>query len=213
MKINTIVSPSYVDGPGRRCTLFVQGCSLHCQGCQNVHLWDPYGGYEAAAEETACTLVRTGLPITISGGEPFDQPKELNRMVSTIRRLAPDRHIIIYSGYMLIDLLRTGNADVLNVLAKADVLVDGPYVPELDAPEMQYRGSTNQRVIDLRATCEMPLEEITKEGPVLLDWDTDELILTADGDLMGAAPIALDFSAIGIIGPARRCGETDYASV
>ena len=73
---------------------------------------------------------------------------------------------------------------------------------------MQYRGSRNQRVIDLRATLKRPAGQIFTRGPVLLDWDTPELILTDGGDLLGATPVVAEFGEVGVTAPARRCGET-----
>ena len=218
MRYAKIVRDSYVDGPGRRAVLFTQGCKRHCPGCQNRHLWPADGGTEAAPETLAEILVNTGLPITISGGEPFQQPVALGRLVATIKRLDPDRHVIIYTGYTLEELMfsglfpKGGLISALGVLFCADVLVDGPYVQELDSPEMQYRGSSNQRVIDLEATI-MGTDYVMQRGavePVTLDWDTAEFVLTDDGDLLAASPVAEEWAdGIGEIEATRRCGETD----
>jgi hypothetical protein len=87
------------------------------------------------------------------------------------------------------------------VLDLAHVLVDGPYVAALDHPGMQYRGSANQRAIDLRA--------MAQTGQVMtLDWDTPEIIITPGGDVLGAAPVIAQLAGLGTVGAARRCGET-----
>jgi len=208
MRFASIVSPSYVDGPGRRTALFVQGCSIRCEGCQNSHLWPASGGLQSSATSLARTLVETDLPITITGGEPFDQAADLYTLLFNVRRLDPHRHIILYSGHTFEELIETGRFEILASLAMADVLVDGPYLQEQDDPGMQYRGSRNQRVIDLQATLGRSAELILTQGPVLLDWDTPELILTDDGDLLGASPVVAEFGEVGVTAATRRCGET-----
>jgi anaerobic ribonucleoside-triphosphate reductase activating protein len=211
IRFASITPESYVDGPGKRAVLHLQGCSIRCPGCQNKHLW-PSGegcGQLASPEALAQALIEIGLPITITGGEPFDQAGELKKLLMAIRLLAPDRHIIVYTGYTFMDLLGRGCADTVRALADIDILVDGPYVRELDAPDMQYRGSQNQRVLDLRATFKLTGGEILTRGPVDIsdEWDIPELILTEDGDLLGATPIVGEFSSVGATTSTRRCGE------
>jgi len=207
LRFSSIVSPTYVDGPGRRAALFVQGCSIRCPGCQNRHLWPASGGHLARPAALAQILAETELPITISGGEPFDQAASLYALLWHVHNLAPRRHIILYSGRTFEALVAMGRFEVLGALVLADILVDGPYIQEQDDAGMQYRGSRNQRVIDLATTLRLPAGMILCRGPMLLDWDTPELILTDEGDLLGASPLAAEFREIGVIAPARRCGE------
>lgn len=207
MRFASIVSPSYVDGPGRRAALFVQGCSIRCEGCQNSHLWPASGGLQSSPLPLAQVLVETDLPLTVTGGEPFDQAADLYTLLLHVRRLDLHRHVILYSGHTFRELVMTGRSEVLAALAMADVLVDGPYLREQDDTGMQYRGSRNQRVIDLRATLKRPAGQVLTRGPVLLDWDTPELILTDDGDLLGATPVVAEFGEIGAMAATRRCGE------
>ena len=178
MRVYSIVAPSYVDGPGKRVALFTAGCDHHCPGCQNAHLWPRDAGEEIPPHDVARALVATGLPITISGGEPFDQPHALARLMREIRRLAPDRHVIVYTGYTFEDLIATRKYDIFSTLADADVLVDGSYIQELDHEAMQYHGSTNQCIIDLPATFAQPVTLTLTRGPILLndEWDQPESI-------------------------------------
>jgi anaerobic ribonucleoside-triphosphate reductase activating protein len=203
MRIHKIIRESYVDGPGKRTVLFVQGCSIRCcSGCQNKHLWPCEGGRDLPVEFIAGQLLSTGLPITISGGEPFDQADDLARLLGLIEH--EGRHVIFYSGYTFEDLAiykTTIQPAVEAALRLADVLVDGRYYPRLDSPSMQYRGSSNQRVIDLPAT-------FASGRVVCLDWDTPEIILTEAGDLLGAVPVVALFETVGHLGNARRCGQT-----
>ncbi len=190
--------PTRVDGPGTRAALFFQGCSIHCVGCQNKHLWPSDGGQVVTVPSLVRQLLDTGLPLTITGGEPFDQADGLANLLRLVR--AAGRHIIVYSGYTLAQLLSRDEAAVREALELADVLVDGPYVPFLDHPEMQYRGSSNQRPIDLPATL--------RTGKVVtMDWDTPEVLITPTGDLLGAAGVIAPFSHLGEAEDARRCGK------
>jgi len=206
IRFSGITSMSYVDGPGCRAVLHLQGCSIRCKGCQNPHLWPTDGGQVAPTREVAAILVETGLDITVTGGEPFDQPRALSDLLREIRSLDANRHIIVYSGYTFGALIKGGVVDVLLALSNVDVLVDGPYVHELDTPGMQYRGSSNQRPIDTAATFRRPVAEML-HNPILLDWDTPEIIITEDGDLLGASPLIAAFADIGTVCSARRCGE------
>ena len=125
------------------------------------------------------------------------------------------RHIVLYTGFVLEDLLIMAPAipAILYVLQNVDVLVDGPYVHQLDSPWMQYRGSSNQRVIDMPSTWEAWRlnrgwdYETLSDHLVLLDWDTEEIIVSPEGDLLAAEPVAMDFGGLGELAPTRRCGQ------
>lgn len=199
---DSIIKDSLVDGPGQRAVLFMQGCPIQCPDCQNKRLWLE-DGMPCSVMTTATQLLATGLPITISGGEPFAQPEALAELMWRLKMLASwNVHVIIYSGYVYEDLLLMSTAipEIATVLALADVLVDGPYVAKLDHDQMQYRGSSNQRVIDLQATC---------SGDVItLDWDTPEVVVTIDGNLVGAEGIVTDFANLGQVNSNRRCGQS-----
>lgn len=203
MRMYSINDESYVDGPGRRTVLFLQGCAVGCRGCQSMHLWKAEGPHTDVAV-IAKQLLATGLNITISGGEPFDQVDELAQLLQLLRDARPDIHIIIYSGYVYERLLTRPDADVVETaLGLADVLVDGPYIEAHDHPGMQYRGSPNQRPIDLRAT--------EAGAVVVLDWDKPVIIITDKGDLIATAPVLelLELSGpLGIAASARRCGQS-----
>jgi len=77
--------PTRVDGPGTRAALFFQGCSIHCRGCQNKHLWPVDEGQVVQVSNVASQLLDTGLPLTITGGEPFDQAEGLANLLRAVR--------------------------------------------------------------------------------------------------------------------------------
>lgn len=194
-----IVSPVFTDGPGRRASIYFQGCSIRCSGCQSPHLWEASGGVEADVAQVARMLMATGLPVSILGGEPFDQPAALSRLVDVLKVVG--RHVIVYSGYTYEQLRERArcNWDIQMVLDLADVLVDGPFLWQEDDSFVQYRGSRNQRPIDLMATRE-------SGKLVLLDWDTPELVISETGDILGAEGLIALISNAGQ--RTRRCGQT-----
>lgn len=152
MIIANTVRDSIVDGPGLRFTVFTQGCPHRCPGCHNPATWPFEGGEEVTVEELLRRLgddpLCTGL--TLSGGEPFCQAAGC----AELARQGKQRglNIWVYTGYTYEALIEEADPDRLALLAAADVLVDGPFVEELKSYDALYRGSTNQRLIDLNAT-------------------------------------------------------------
>jgi len=115
-------------------------------------------------------------------------------------------HIIVYSGRTFPDQVKIKCG--MGILGEIDVLVDGPYIAEQDSPTMQFRGSANQRVIDMRATfVRRTAGEIMTGYVAELDWDTPLLSITDAGDLVGAAPVIEQFADGSTPEVTRRCGE------
>lgn len=149
MRIANVVSDSIVDGPGLRFTVFTQGCPHHCPGCHNPGTHDPAGGREATVEELAAQMTANPLTdgLTLSGGEPFDQAGECAALAARAR--AHGLSVWAYTGYCYENLLEQGKPNVLALLDQVDVLVDGPFVEDLKSYDALFRGSTNQRLIDV----------------------------------------------------------------
>ena len=154
LELAGIVSDSIVDGPGIRTTVFAQGCPHHCQGCHNPETWD-FGCGTSMEEETVLQMIE-GNPlckgVTFSGGEPFAQAEALVPIAETVK--ARQMHLMIYTGYLLEELQKSSRTGVQRLLELADILVDGPFVLEERNLTLPYRGSENQRVIDLPKTRE-----------------------------------------------------------
>ena len=204
--LNHVETPSYVDGPGPRAALFLQGCSIRCPGCQNKALWNEARGTLRDVAGLADELVATGLPITITGGEPFDQAEALLQLLWQIRDRAPDVHVIVYSGRTFPEqvTMKCG----MGILGEIDVLVDGPYVAEQDSDAMQFMGSANQRAIDMQATLvQRSAGEVMTGFVVLLNWDTPLLSITDEGNLVGAVTVVEQFAGEGVLQTERRCGQ------
>lgn len=155
MRIAGIHSESIVDGPGLRMTIFAQGCPHRCEGCHNPETHDPSKG-ELIHIDTIIRNIEAGARhkcldgITLSGGEPFMQPY-------TCLDLAIKAHIYgltvwCYTGYTFEELLERGRMIDKMLLSEIDVLVDGPFVKQLRTLELPFRGSSNQRLIDVAAS-------------------------------------------------------------
>ena len=149
MRIANTMSDSIVDGPGLRFTVFTQGCPHCCPGCHNPDTHDPAGGREAAVEELAEKLLSNPLTdgLTLSGGEPFCQAAECARLAAIAREKG--LNVWVYTGYTYERLIAGEVPGAMELLAQADVLVDGPFVEARKSYAALFRGSTNQRLIDV----------------------------------------------------------------
>ena len=152
MRIASTVSDSIVDGPGLRFTVFTQGCPHHCPGCHNPETHDVHGGTQRDVEEIAAAMGKNPLTqgLTLSGGEPFLQAADCAVLARAAKNLG--WNVWTYTGYRYEDLLAADRPDWQALLAETDVLVDGPFVEKLKSYDALFRGSTNQRLIDLPAT-------------------------------------------------------------
>ena len=149
MRIANTVSDSIVDGPGLRFTVFTQGCPHRCPGCHNPETHDPAGGREASVAELTAQLLSNPLTdgLTLSGGEPFCQPEEC----AALARVAHEKglNVWVYTGYTYERLLSGEVPGALALLGQTDVLVDGPFLLARKSYAALFRGSANQRLIDV----------------------------------------------------------------
>lgn len=152
MRIAGIANDSIVDGPGLRFTLFTQGCPHHCAGCHNPQTHDFAGGKEADTEEILKMIRGNSLldGLTISGGEPFCQPAPCLEIAQGARKLG--LNVWAYSGYTFEELMDEGSPAQKALLEELDVLVDGRFELERRSLDCRFRGSTNQRLIDVPAS-------------------------------------------------------------
>ena len=152
MRIADVISDSIVDGPGLRLTVFTQGCPHHCPGCHNPQTHDPAGGTEYTVHEILAFAAENPLldGITLSGGEPFAQARDCAALASGARQMGLD--IWCYTGYTYEQLLQRAKPEELALLNACDVLIDGPFLQAERSLELRWRGSRNQRIIDLNAT-------------------------------------------------------------
>lgn len=149
MRVAGIVRDSIVDGPGIRDVIFMQGCPHHCSNCHNQDTWDMNGGEVRLSGSLLRELSDSPNDITISGGEPLSQWNALLRLLQLIDAQT-DKRVWLYTGYT-VDL----NQKFYKVLARyVDVIVDGKFVEELKDPDLLFRGSSNQRLVDIKASVE-----------------------------------------------------------
>lgn len=135
-------------GPGRRYVLWVQGCGRKCPGCVAPESHRMEDGSPQESGALALEILLSGMDgLTISGGEPFLQAEALSHMLEQIRR-EKDMGVIVYTGYTLEELQARRDPCTSRFLGMIDLLIDGPYIQELD-DNKSLRGSSNQRVIPL----------------------------------------------------------------
>lgn len=141
-----------MDGKGIRYVIFTQGCPHHCPGCHNPQTHDFAGGYPADTDKLLDELRQNPLlkGVTFSGGEPFCQPAPLAELAEKIHALGLD--VTVYSGFTYEQLVDKCDPAVDALLRQADVLIDGRYEEDQRDLTLRFRGSSNQRVIDLNRT-------------------------------------------------------------
>ena len=143
-----ILEDSIVDGPGIRTTFFAQGCPHRCPGCHNPETWE-FGCGTAMDVETAVKAVRSNplcRGVTFSGGEPFAQAGEFAKLAKALK--AQGYEVASYSGYTFEQLL-AGTEEQKQLLNTIDVLIDGPFRMEERSLELNFRGSRNQRILNV----------------------------------------------------------------
>ena len=146
-----IAGDSIVDGPGIRTTVFGQGCPHHCPGCHNPETWEFGCGTEVPVEAVVETVKANPLcrGVTFSGGEPFAQAGEFAKLGRLLK--AAGYEVASYSGYTFEQLLQ-GTMEQKELLETVDVLIDGPFVQSERSLELNFRGSRNQRILNVKAS-------------------------------------------------------------
>ncbi len=154
MRIFGLQQDSIVDGPGFRFACFVQGCPHRCPGCHNPDSHDPAGGQEMSVEEVARQLLKNPLTdgLTLSGGEPFAQAEDCLALAKIAH--GHGLNVWSYSGWTFEYLRDQGTPEQKALLAELDVLVDGPFLLSERTLALPWRGSRNQRVVDVRRSLE-----------------------------------------------------------
>jgi len=149
---------SIVDGEGIRTVIWTQGCPHHCFGCHNPTTHDMNGGVEIEVEDIKkeISLLEGQDGITLSGGDPFSQSESCTEIAKYAKNLG--LNIWCYTGFTFEEILK--NKKYLKLLEKIDVLVDGKFELEFRSLDLQYKGSSNQRIIDVQKSL--------NEGKVIL---------------------------------------------
>lgn len=148
LDLSGIVSDSIVDGPGIRVCIFCQGCPHHCEGCHNPETW-PFGCGTPMEEERLLEIVRSNplcRGVTFSGGEPFAQASGFAKLARMLKETGYE--VASYTGFTFEALLH-GTPEQKELLQTIDILIDGPFVQAEKSLELIFRGSRNQRILDV----------------------------------------------------------------
>jgi anaerobic ribonucleoside-triphosphate reductase activating protein len=152
LRLAGIIRESIVDGPGIRFVVFAQGCPHHCFECHNPDSWSFEGGFLATPKQIIEEMSKNPLlkGLTLSGGEPFCQSAAMAELAQAAHDKGFD--VITYTGFTFEELLEKSlsSAEVLNLLKNTDVLIDGPFIKEFKSYDLNFRGSYNQRIIDVK---------------------------------------------------------------
>ena len=156
IRLSGIAYESLVNGPGIRRVFFSQGCKHNCNGCFNPDTHDFNGGEERVIDD----LIKDALAnpmikgVTFSGGDPFERAEEFSYMAREFKKAG--LNIWCYSGYTFEEIIEKSkvNKDFRELINNIDVLVDGKFIEEEKDEEIKYRGSRNQRIIDVKKSLE-----------------------------------------------------------
>ena len=157
MRVLKIIEGTSVDGPGLRTSVYLAGCSHHCPGCHNPQSWDPQGGTEMSVDELMQVIDYNEAPVTLSGGDPLQHPGVLE----LARRIRQEGYNLwCYTGHTWEEI--ANDPKLLEVARLCDVVVEGRFVQAQRDTSLHFRGSKNQRIIDVR-------QSLTSNTPTLLD--------------------------------------------
>ncbi|MBO6217468.1 MAG: anaerobic ribonucleoside-triphosphate reductase activating protein [Prevotella sp.] len=150
LSVLDIIEDTMVDGPGFRTSIYCAGCHHACPGCQNPQSWDINNGHLMSTREIM-DIIKSDpwANVTFSGGDPMYQAEGFTELARAIRQ-ETDKDIWCFTGYTYEQILH--NPTRLALLEQLDVLVDGPFIQTLRNPDLLFRGSSNQRLINVQAS-------------------------------------------------------------
>lgn len=146
LRVMRIERGTTVDGPGFRTSIYLAGCTHHCPGCHNPSTWDFNAGQLMSIEELLRIIDEEDFDVTLSGGDPFCSASAVLPLAKAVREQG--RGLWIYTGYTWEEIM--ADATMLELARQADVVIDGPFILAEHDPDLLFRGSANQRLIDVR---------------------------------------------------------------
>jgi len=149
MRVIRVVEGTSVDGPNLRTSLYLAGCTHACPGCHNPQSWDPNSGEEMSEDQLMEIIAYNEAPVTLSGGDPLFQAEAVASLAARIKREL-GYNIWCYTGYTWEQIEK--QPKLMEVAKNVDVIVDSPFVMAERDLDILFRGSRNQRLIDVRAT-------------------------------------------------------------
>ena len=164
MKILDIVQDTIVDGQGIRSAIYFSKCEHRCVGCHNPQSWNIHNGIEMSLKEVLTRIANNKLikGVTLTGGDPMFQPKEASLLAKNLKEL--NYNIWVYTGFTWEEIINGDNEDRKELLKYIDVLVDGKFEIDKKDLSLSFRGSANQRLINVP-------ESLKQNKVVLLDLD------------------------------------------
>lgn len=168
LRIIKIVEGTSVDGPGLRTSIYFAGCAHACPGCHNPQTWDFASGEDTDMEKVMKTVQYNGFDITFTGGDPFYQAEAIVPLAKAIRDAGLG--IWSYTGFTFEQLIASDDKDMHELLRLTDVLVDGPFVQSLRDTTLLFRGSANQRLIDVPASLASGEIRLFTPAAAAADW-------------------------------------------
>ena len=142
-----IIEDTVVDGPGFRVSVYAAGCSHHCPGCHNPQSWNPGNGHPVAVEDIVARIADNPFAnVTFSGGDPLFQVEGFTRLAQRLKETA-GKNIWCYTGFRYEEILASNRLS--RILPYIDVLVDGRFDPSRKQEGLLFRGSSNQRLVDV----------------------------------------------------------------
>lgn len=149
LRVLHVVEGTSVDGPGLRTSIYLAGCSHHCPGCHNPESWEMNGGEERTLDELMDIIAYNETPVTFSGGDPLAQAQPLALLINRIKQEL-GYNVWCYTGYTWQQVMQ--QPQLMAVVRQLDVLVDSPFLMAERDTKLRFRGSRNQRLIDVQAT-------------------------------------------------------------
>lgn len=147
MRVLKIVEGTSVDGPGLRTSVYLAGCRHHCQECHNPQSWDPDGGREMSVSQLLEVISENEADVTLTGGDPLMQIEPLLELAKGIKALG--LNIWLYTGYTFEQIM--SDDSLRRITGTVDTIVDGPFISSLRDTSLLFRGSSNQRILNMPA--------------------------------------------------------------
>lgn len=146
----SIIRGTTVDGPGFRTSIYLSGCTHGCEGCHNPQSWPFSAGTVMTLDEIMEIVREEDFDVTLSGGDPLCSPSSTLLLVKALKE--DGRNVWIYTGYTWEEIIE--EKELRECVAPADVVVEGPFILSLRDPDLLFRGSSNQRLINVKETIE-----------------------------------------------------------
>lgn len=142
-RILDIIKGTTVDGPGFRTAIYFAGCRHQCPGCHNPQSWDFNGGKEMSLQDLMTIIEEEDFDVTLTGGDPLYNPEEIAVLAQKIKESG--HKVWLYTGFTIEEIIASPYLSL--PLPYIDAIVDGPFIEALRDPDLQFRGSSNQRII------------------------------------------------------------------